>query len=851
MAATMLRTAIKIMNYKLRVASGSTLLLALVGAPLAGAAKDAKTSLPDKPPVPAIRSLKLEPASLTLTDGRDERRVLVWGETASGQRFDLTGEATLKSESSNIEIDKTGYILPRNKGRADVTVAFGNLKAKLPVTVEDATVPPFRFVRDVEPLLSKLGCSAGTCHGAAKGKNGFKLSLRGYDPEFDYQALINDLSGRRFDRVAIDDSLILLKPTAEVPHEGRQALKPGSREYQILRQWIAEGTKFEEPKKGRAEKIEVLPAEVDLDLPGRSQHMLVLAHYEDGGVRDVTRDAILSINNGDIALVKDGVVTGIRRGEAAVLVRYEGSYGTKLVTVMGDRTGYKWTDVAEYNYIDKHVHAKLKKLKMVPSELCSDADFIRRVSLDLTGMPPAPERTRTFLSDKTPNREKRERLVDELLASKDYVEYWANKWADLLQCNSENLGQKGVWVFRDWIRRSIAGNKPYDKFVRELLLAEGSAYLNPEVNYYRVLREPGKITEDVSQTFLGVRFNCNKCHDHPFEKWTQNQYYQFGAYFARVAIKRGSLGKESVRNFTGDIMQVPGEEIVYVKHDGEVRHPKTNMDVPPKVPVGEAKKTEADSDRREAFVEWLASKDNPYFAEAMANRVWSYFFGRGIIDPVDDIRGSNPPSNPALLDALTDDFTKNEFDIRKLMRTICLSHTYQLSINKNKWNEDDTVNFSHAVPRRLSAEQMLDAVAVATGTRPKFQNLPAGMRSVELPDGMVAGNDFLALFGRPKRQSACECERTSNVTLSHALSLINGKTISESLSSPANRIVKVVEAEQDDKKVAEEIYMSVLSRPPTENETAAVDFSTGGSRLEAAQDLAWALMNSPAFLFNR
>jgi hypothetical protein len=298
-------------------------------------------------------------------------------------------------------------------------------------------------------------------------------------------------------------------------------------------------------------------------------------------------------------------------------------------------------------------------------------------------------------------------------------------------------------------------------------------------------------------------------------------------------------------------MQVPGEEIVYVKHDGEVRHPKTNMDVPPKVPVGEAKKTEADSDRREAFVEWLASKDNPYFAEAMANRVWSYFFGRGIIDPVDDIRGSNPPSNPALLDALTDDFTKNEFDIRKLMRTICLSHTYQLSINKNKWNEDDTVNFSHAVPRRLSAEQMLDAVAVATGTRPKFQNLPAGMRSVELPDGMVAGNDFLALFGRPKRQSACECERTSNVTLSHALSLINGKTISESLSSPANRIVKVVEAEQDDKKVAEEIYMSVLSRPPTENETAAVDFSTGGSRLEAAQDLAWALMNSPAFLFNR
>ncbi|HXT39408.1 MAG TPA: DUF1549 and DUF1553 domain-containing protein [Candidatus Angelobacter sp.] len=839
------------MNSRLFSSLGAVVSVAFIGGWAAAGAESNKTAPPPKPPLPALRSLKVEPASLTLEDGRDERRVIVWGETASGQKYDVTSEVEMKPDVPCVDIDKTGCIQPKKQGSAQVTMTLGNLKVRLPVTVKDATVPPVRFVRDIEPVLSRLGCNAGTCHGSAKGKNGFKLSLRGYDPEFDYQALIDDLSGRRFNRVKPEESLMLLKPTSEVPHEGRQPLKPGSREYFMIRDWIAQGTRSEDPVKNRAQSIEVLPSNVELDLPGRSQHVLVLAHYPDGSVRDVTRDAILSSNNGDVAEVKNAVVMGLRRGEAAVLARYEGCYATKLVSVMGDRTGYKWQDVAEYNYIDKQVNAKLRKLKTLPSDLCTDAEFMRRVSLDLTGIPPTPERLRAFLADTAPGREKREKLIDELLASEDYNDYWANKWADLLQCNSEHLGEKGVWVFHNWIRGSIAANKRYDKFVREMLLAEGSSYLNPEVNYYRALRETGKITEDVSQTFLGVRFNCNKCHDHPFEKWTQKQYYEFGAYFARVAIKRGSLGKDNIRNFTGDLMQVPGEEIVYLKDDGEVQNPRTGMDVPPKVPVGEAKAVSKDGDRREPFVNWLTSKENPYFAMAMANRTWSYFFGRGIIEPVDDIRGSNPASNPELLDALTEDFVQSGFDVRHLMRNICLSRTYQLSINKNKWNEDDTVNFSHATPRRLSAEQMLDAIAVATGDRPKFKGFPAGLRSVDLPDGIVSGNDFLTLFGRPKRQSACECERTSNVTLSHALNLINGTTISESLSAPTNRIAKIVEAEKDDKKVIEDIYISVLGRPPTEKEQATVDFSSGGSRLEVAQDLAWALMNSPAFLFNR
>jgi hypothetical protein len=782
--------------------------------------KKADATAPAAPlPLPTIKELKVEPASLTLKDGRDERRVLVLGKTESGKFVDLTSVAELKVAAADgatalpVEI-KEGYIRAKAKGETTVVIKAAGKEAKLPVKVEDSVAPPVRFVRDIEPLLSKVGCNAGTCHGSAKGKNGFKLSLRGYDPEFDYQALINDLSGRRFDRVNVDESLMLLKPTGEVPHEGRQVFKIKSREYDLIRQWIAEGAAYEEPAVGRVKSIEILPSEVEMDLPGRTQQLLVIAKYADGSERDVTREAVFDSNNSDVAPIKSSggtppTINALRRGEAAILVRYEGLYSARQVTVMGDRTGFEWAEVPEYNYIDKHVNAKLKRMKILPSEMCSDGEFVRRVYLDVTGLPPSGDVARAFITDKTESRVKREKLVTELIGSREFVKYWANKWADLLQCNSENLGQKGVWLFREWIEQCVSENKPYDKMVRELLTAEGSCYQNPAVNYLRVLREPGKITEDVSQTFLGVRFNCNKCHDHPFEKWTQNQYYQFGAYFAQVSIKRGFLGKEVIRNNTGDSTPVTGEEIVYRSYSGgEVKHPKTDMTMAPKVPFGSAKEAAGEEDRREPFVDWLTSKENPLFARSMANRVWSYFFGKGIIEPVDDIRASNPASNPELLEALTDEFMKNGFDTRKLMRTICLSRTYQLSIAPNKWNEDDRINFSHALPRRLSAEQMFDAVMVATGVRPNFNGMPQGMRAVEVPDGKVAGDDFLALFGRPKRMSACECERTSNITLSHALNMINGVTISDAINRPNSKMAKIVEANKDDHKVIEEIYLS-------------------------------------------
>ena len=416
--------------------------------------KSSEAAVP-KPPLPVIRTLQLEPASLILEDGRDARRVLVWGETASRREDRSDVGSHFEIGLPSVATTSDGYVQPKGKGEGEVTVSAAGLEARLPVKVLNAEMPPVRFVRDVLPLLSKSGCNAGTCHGSAKGKNGFKLSLRGYDPDFDYQALINDISGRRFNRVNVEESLLLLKPTAEVPHEGRQAIKPGSREHQLLRQWIAEGTRPEETAIGRANKLEVLPSEVTLSLPGMNQQILVLAHYPDGSVREVTREAVITSSNGDVADIKNGLVISKRRGEAAVLVRYEGNYAAKGITVMGDRTGFAWADVPEYNYIDQHVNAKLKKMKIVPSDLCTDAEFIRRVSLDLTGLPPKPERVRAFLADAAPSKEKRDRLIDELLGSKDYVEYWANKWADLLQCNSESLGQKGVWVFRNWIQRSV------------------------------------------------------------------------------------------------------------------------------------------------------------------------------------------------------------------------------------------------------------------------------------------------------------------------------------------------------------------------------------------------------------
>lgn len=720
------------------------------------------------------------------------------------------------------------------------------LAAASAVAVSGQVPDKITFLRDVAPILNKVGCTSGTCHGAAKGKNGFKLSLRGYDPEFDYQALLYDLSGRRFNRSDPGRSLMLAKPTQEVAHGGGLRIEPGSKYYTTIYNWIAQGVPFGDPAKDKVERVEMQPADVEMAKPGLEQQIKVIAHYLDGGVRDVTKEAVIASNIPDTADVSgDAVVKGARIGEATLLVRYEGKFGTVPVTVLNPKPGFAWKPLPQNNYIDQLIDAKLQRLKIQPSPAVDDATFLRRVSEDLTGQLPTAEEIRAFLKDPAPSTAKRAKMIDNLMARKSYVDHWTLKWGDLLQNNRKYLGDKAVWEFREWIRESVASNKHYDVFVRELLLSRGSSNENPATNYYRVTRDPKPTMEKTTQLFLGVRMVCTQCHDHPFERWTQNQYYEMTSFFSTVGLRPGF---ES------------GEEIVYDKRDDfDVHHPKDDRVMRPKFLVAATTASlaptplPADANRREAFANWITSKDNPFFAKSMANRLWSYFLGKGIIDPVDDIRASNPPSNEALLNALTKDFKDHDFDVRHLIRTIVNSRVYQASIATNEWNRTDSINFSHAIPRRLNAEQLMDALTQATGVRPNFPEVPADTTAEEFPDPHVGKDGFLDLFGRPPRESPGESERKTDLSLPQALNLVNGKTISDSIADPNGLVAKALIAGATDRALLEDLYLATLSRLPTPNELdqGMTYLHGGGGKASRAQDLLWALVNSKAFLYNR
>jgi hypothetical protein len=699
------------------------------------------------------------------------------------------------------------------------------------------------FLRDVAPILNKVGCTSGTCHGAAKGKNGFKLSLRGYDPQFDYEALLYDLAGRRFNRADPARSLMLAKPTQQVPHGGGLRFEINSDYYKTIFNWIAQGVPFGDPAKDSVAHLEVAPKEIFMEKPGESAAVKITAVFNDGGTRDVTREANIDSNVPDVAAVgAQADVKGARIGEATLLVRYQGKFITVPVTVINPAPGFAWKQPPQNNYIDKLIDAKLQRLKIQPSPLVDDAGFLRRVSLDLTGQLPDPNEVRAFLADPTPST-KRSHVIDKLIASSAFVDHWTLKWGDLLQANRKYLGEKGTYEFDEWIRESIAANKPYDKMVRELLSASGSSYENPAANFFRVTRDPKPTMEKTTQVFLGVRMVCAQCHDHPFEKWTQNQYYQMAAFYSALGIRPG---------------YEVGEEIVYnLRDDYDMKHPKDGRVMKPAfiVPAsyGSSGPVPTDSRRRAALAEWVTAKDNPFFAKSTVNRIWSYFFGRGIIDPVDDIRASNPPSNPALLEALTKDFIDNGFDLRRLMRTIANSRTYQTSLVTNEWNAKDTENFSHAVPRRLSAEELMDALTLAAGVRPVFPDVPPETRAGQLPDPHVGKDGFLDLFGRPSRESSCECERRSDLSLPQALNLVNGRTISDAVADSNGRVAKAVLGGKADKDLLEELYLAAYSRFPTAAESDnGVKYLNAGTRGRAAraQDLLWALVNSKGFLYN-
>jgi hypothetical protein len=696
------------------------------------------------------------------------------------------------------------------------------------------------FLRDVAPILNKTGCTSGPCHGAAKGKNGFKLSLRGYDPQFDYEALLYDLSGRRFNRADPASSLMLSKPTQQVAHGGGVRFEIASAYYKTIYNWIAQGVPFGDLAKDTVRRLEVEPNEMSMNAPGESMTVKVYAFFADGGQRDVTREAVIESNVPDVAAVSDASVKGARTGEATLLVRYQGNFTTLPVTVLNPKPGFTWKQLPQTNYIDRLIDAKLQRLKIQPSPAVDDASFLRRVSLDLKGQLPSPEEVQAFVA--SASKTKRSELIDKLISSPAYVDHWTLKWGDLLQNSRKYLGEKGAFEFREWIRDSIAQNKPYDRMVREMLMAKGSSYENPAANFYRVTRDPKPTMEKTTQVFLGVRMVCAQCHDHPFERWTQNQYYEMAAFFSAVGLRPG---------------YEVGEEILYdQRQDYDMKHPKDGRVMNPKfiVPASWSGTGAPPTDalRRQAYAEWLTARDNPFFAKSTVNRVWSYFFGRGIIDPVDDIRASNPPSNPALLDALSKDFLDHNFDLRQLMRTIANSRTYQASVAANEWNEKDGENFSHAIPRRLSAEELMDALALATGVRPVFPEAPPDTGAEQVTDPHVGKDGFLDLFGRPARESACECERRSDLSLPQALNLVNGKTISDAVADAGGRVAKAILSGRSDRELVTELYLVSLSRPPRAEELdGGMKYLQGGAaRAARAQDLLWALVNSKGFLYN-
>jgi hypothetical protein len=779
---------------------------------------------PEMPPKQAILALDVQPAKVAIVGMMESAQLVVTAKLASGESADVTRFASLRAGDDVVSISPSGHVVPRRNGATQAIAEFGGQKIVIPVEVSGLVpVPKVDFIRDVNPVVTRMGCNAGTCHGAKDGKVGFKLSLRGYDPIFDVRSLKDDLAGRRLNVASPDDSLMLLKATAGVPHEGGQRTKLGDTYYAIMRAWIADGAQLD-LKTPKVSRIDVYPQNPVVQEIGSRQQFRIVATYPDGKTRDVTAEAFIESGNTDVAAVvseTNGLVKTLRRGEAPVLARYEGNYSATTITVMGDRSGFTWQQPETWGRIDELVAAKWLRMKIAPSELCNDTDFLRRVYLDLTGLPPSADDVRAFLADSSPAREKREAQIDRLIGSPEFVEHWANKWADMLQVNSKFIGGEGAKLFREWIRKEIETNTPYDQFVRKIVTATGSNRENPAASYWKILREPAEALENTTHLFLATRFNCNKCHDHPFERWTQDQYYHLGAYFSQVGLDYDPASGKSVIQGTAVEKSRPLWEIVKDKPDGDMIHDRTQKVSAPAFPYpAKYSEEEEKNPRRAQLAAWMTSADNRYFATSYVNRLWGYLTGVGIIEPLDDIRAGNPPSNPELLDYLTREFIEHNFDVRHVLRLIAKSRTYQLAVTTNRWNADDKLNYSHALARRLPAEVLYDAVLKVTGAPAK---LPGGMRAALLPDSQQdLASGFLANLGRPARESSCECERSSDLRLGSVMALLSGPAVADAIGDPQNHIAKLVAEQADDRQLAAEIFTRVLNRTATDAEVNKV-----------------------------
>jgi hypothetical protein len=783
----------------------------------------------------AVVKLQVLPPDISLSTSRAHQSFVVQATYADGLTRDVSAQAQVSFADPAL-VKRDGFVIfPVADGATEMIVAFANQSVKVPLRTKDAKADrPISFKLDVMPVFTKSGCNVGGCHGAARGKDGFRLSLFGFDPDGDYQRLTREINGRRINLALPHESLIMEKGTGKVNHTGGERFTDASELYQTLLRWLDAGAPPDPPTVAAPVAVELFPTSAVLDGQGATQRMVVRAKYSDGTERDVTSLAYFMTSNDRSAQIsQDGLVTAGVRGEAFLMARFATfTVGAKVI-VLPKGLQFSFPPIPENNYIDTLVHNKLKKLRITPSELCSDEVFLRRVYLDIAGLLPTVEEYNRFMNSTAPN--KRELLVDELLARKEFVEIWVMKWAELLQIRSSNqVSYKAMLLYYNWLQEKIAGNVPMDQMVRELLSARGGTFKNPATNYFQNETDTLKVSENVAQVFMGMRIQCSQCHNHPFDRWTQDDYYGFAAFFSQI----GRKGSDD-----------PRETIVFNSGGGEINHPVGGRVMKPKF-LGGATPDVAGKDRREVLAQWLASPENPYFATNLANIVWAHFFGIGIIDPVDDVRVSNPASNPELLAELGKRFTEYKYDFKKLVRDICTSRTYQLATEKNETNADDARNFASGPIRRIRAEVLLDCISQITETKNKFQGLPLGARAVQIADGQ-ATTYFLTTFGRAKRESVCSCEVKMEPTLSQSLHLLNGETVTQRIQS-GGTIRKRLGEKKSATAIIDELYAACLSRKPTREEILrlAGPVMAEADKTKALEDVLWALLNSREFMFN-
>jgi hypothetical protein len=817
-------------------------------------------------PAPAA-SAPSPPRSLTIETGRTTRgtfvlagrdswqQLLVSGVFGQAAPCDLTRHAKYTtSPAGRVRVDATGLVTPLAEGRAVITATVGGRSASVRVEVKHlARDVPVHFASEVVPVFTKFGCNAGGCHGKASGQNGFKLSLLGFEPEEDYEYLVKEARGRRLFPAAPEESLLLRKATGRAPHGGGKRLDRDSPFYRLLVRWVGQGAPHGSKDDPVITAIEVLPRERTLDR-GASQQLVVIARMSDGSTRDVTRMTQFEANQPELAAVSETGLVTVKQvpGRATVMARFQSFVGVFQATVP---LGVKVDRLpAARTFIDKLVFKQLQELGLPPSPRCDDSTFIRRATLDLAGRLPTRKEVDEFVADKTPSKD--EKLIDRLLASDDHADYFANKWSAVLR-NRRSSAQddpKPTVAFHTWIREAIQKNRPYDQFVRDILTARGEEIKSPPVVWFRELREPAALMEDASQLFLGQRIGCAKCHHHPFEKWSQEDYYGMTAFFSKVQVQLPPPPKRGKKKPKKDEPPAPPEvrvATVSLKSGlAQALNPRTGKAVRPTGLGGKALDIGENDDPREKLAAWMVAHDNPFFARTLVNRYWKHFLGRGLVDPEDDMRLTNPPSNPELLDALARSFADSKYDLRKLVRTICTSTVYRLSALPNAHNASDRQSYSRFLPRRLHAEVLLDAIDVVTGSKTTFKGVKAGTRAVQLPDNLFESY-FLSVFGRPDAASACECERSGDSSLAQCLHMLNSQEILGKAAGPRARDLAGDRRPHTER--LRDLYLIALAREPSKDERDALLAhieKKGDDVQDAYEDIIWALINTKEFLFN-